>query len=64
MINYVLNGNSCLFNGLIVEKDILKMREYFPEPKSLGERVKVKLDLQIQKNVAGVDTSSFAKKLI
>ena len=40
------------------------MSVYFPEPKSLGERVKVKLDLQIQKNVAGVDTSSFAKKLI
>ena len=44
------------------------MSESFPEPKSLGERVKVELDLSNYatktdlKNVAGVDTSSFAKK--
>ena len=46
------------------------MREYFPEPKSLGRRVKVEFDLSNYatkadlKNAPGVDTSSFAKKLI
>ena len=45
------------------------MSEYFPEPKSLGGKVKVKLALSNYakkktdlENVAGVDTSSFAKK--
>ena len=44
------------------------MSEYFPEPKSLGESVKVELDLSNYatkadlKNATGVDTSSFAKK--
>ena len=43
------------------------MSQYFPEPKSLGGRVKVELDLSNYatkadlKNVAGVDTSKFAK---
>ena len=43
------------------------MSEYFPEPKSLGGIVKVELDLSNYatkanlKNVAGVDTSKFAK---
>ena len=42
------------------------MSEYFPEPKSLGGRVKVALDLSNYaikadlKNVTGVDTSKFA----
>ena len=45
------------------------MSEYFPEPKSSGERVKVelvlsnyarKIDLE---NTTVVDTSSFAKKI-
>ena len=45
------------------------MSEYFPEPKSLGRRVKVALDLSNYatkadlKNVTGVDTSKFAKKV-
>ena len=45
------------------------MSEYFPEPKSLGGRVKVELDLSNDatkadlKNVTGVDTSKFAKKV-
>ena len=45
------------------------MSEYFPEPKSLKGRVKVKLDLYNYatkaglKNAAGFDTSSFAKKV-
>ena len=44
------------------------MKEYFSEPKSLGGRVKVELDLSNYatktdlKNVTGADTSSFAKK--
>ena len=46
------------------------MSECFPEPKSLGGRVKVELDLPNYatkanlKNAAGVDTSHFAKKPI
>ena len=43
------------------------MSEYFPEPKSLGGRVKAELDLSKYatkhlKNKTGIDTSSFAKK--
>ena len=44
------------------------MSKYFPEPKFLGKRVKVELDLFSYatkaevKNATGVDTSSFAKK--
>ena len=44
------------------------MSEYFPEPKSLGGRVKVSLDLSNYatetdfKNGTGVDTSFFDKK--
>ena len=34
----------CLLAGQI-KKDIVEMGEYFPEPKSLGGRVKVELDL-------------------
>ena len=46
------------------------MSEYFPKPNSLGANVKVELDLYKYatktdlKNAKGVDTSSFAKKLI
>ena len=53
------------------------MRDYFPEPKSLGERererererVKVELDLSNYtakaelKNMTGVDTSKFSKEI-
>ena len=45
------------------------MSEYFPEPKSLGGRVKVELDLSNYvtkaelKNATGVDTSKLAKKV-
>ena len=44
------------------------MNEYFPEPKSLGGRVKVKLDLSNYvtkvdlKNAAGDNISKFARK--
>ena len=36
------------------------MSQYFPEPKSLGGKVKVELDL---KNEAGADTSKLPKKV-
>ena len=45
------------------------MKEYFPEANSLGGKVKVELDLPNYatktdlKNVTGIDTSSFAKKI-
>ena len=45
------------------------MSEYFSEPKSLGGKVKVELDLSNYatktdlKNATGIDTSSFAKKV-
>ena len=45
------------------------MSKYFPEPKSLGGRVKVELDLlnyatkSELKTPTGVDTPSFSKKL-
>ena len=45
------------------------MSEYFPEPNSLGGRVKVELDLSNYatkadlKNAKDVDTSKFAKKV-
>ena len=44
------------------------MSEYFPEPKSLGGRVKVELDLSNygtktdSKNATSIDSSKFAKK--
>ena len=45
------------------------MSEYFPEPKSLGGKVKVELDLSNYatkadlKNATGIDTSSFPKNV-
>ena len=45
------------------------MIEYFPEPKSLGERERVELDLSDYatkvdlKNAADFDTSKFGKKV-
>ena len=45
------------------------MNEYFPKPKSLGGRMKVKLDLSNYatkadfKSATGVDLSEFAKKV-
>ena len=66
-----------MFNGkaMIVlltvglKKKTVKMSEYFPEPKYLGGRLKVELDLSNfatkadLKNVTGVDTSKFAKRV-
>ena len=45
------------------------MSEYFPEPKSLGRKVKVELHLSNYaakadlKNATGLDTSNFVKKI-
>ena len=45
------------------------MREYIPEPKPFGKRVKVEFDLSKYatkadyKNTTGVDISKFAKKI-
>ena len=45
------------------------MSEYFTEPKSLGGKVKVELDLSSHatkpdlKNTTGLDTSKFAKRV-
>ena len=45
------------------------MSQYSPEPKSLGGRMKIELDLSNYaikadlKNTTGVDTSKFAKKV-
>ena len=45
------------------------MSEYFPEPKSLGRRIKFELDFSnyptkpVLKTATGVDTSKFAKKV-
>ena len=56
------------FNSWIDKKYIVKVIEYFLEPKSLGGRLKVELDLcnyatkTDLKHGTGVDTSSFAKK--
>ena len=49
-------------------KKTVQISEYFPEPKPLGEWVKVESDLSNYaiktafKNVAGTDTSFFPKK--
>ena len=45
------------------------MSEYFPEPKSLGRKMNLELDLSNYatktdlKNATGIDTSSLAKKI-
>ena len=65
----MLNGKTTkvlLAVGLIKE-DAVEMSEYFPEPKSSGERVTLELDLSDYatkadlKNVTGVDTAKFLK---
>ena len=61
------NGCDNSFNSWIDKTDIAQMSEYFPEPKSSGEKVKVELDLSYYatkadlKNATGVDISKFAK---
>ena len=63
------NGYHNFFNRWIDKKDILCMIEYFPEPKSSRERVKVQLHLSNYvtkadlKNATDVHPSIFAKKI-
>ena len=38
----MLNGKVTI---ILLKKDVAQMSEYFPKPKSLGENVKVELDL-------------------
>ena len=49
-------GKNSYFNSWIDKKDRVQMIQYFPEPKSLGKRVKVELV------ATGVGTSKFTKK--
>ena len=62
-------GDYSSFDSWLDKKDTVWITEYFPEPKPLGGRVKVELDLcnyatkPDLKNATGVDTSKFAKKV-
>ena len=58
----MLNGKATIvvFNSWIDKKYIIEMSEYFLKPKSF--RANMKLQLDLSKNAAGVDTSDFAKK--
>ena len=61
----MLNENAMIF----LKKDIEQMSDFFLEPKSLGERLKFKLQFSDYvtkaelKNVSGFDTSKVAKKV-
>ena len=62
-------GYDSSFSSWIDRKDRVLMSEYFVEPKSLRERMKVKVDFSnyatktVLKNATGVNTSSFVKKV-
>ena len=49
------NGKVMIIHLIIgvTKKDIAEMSEYFPEPKSFGKRVKVKLDFSNYATKAG-----------
>ena len=63
-------GYNNYFNSWTDKRDVLYMSEYFQKSKSVGQNMKVKLDLsnyatkEDLKNAPGVDTSDFSKKLI
>ena len=63
-----MKGYDSSFNSWIDKEDI-RISEYFLKPTSLGEKLKVELDLsnyvtkEDLKNVTGVDTLKFAKKV-
>ena len=63
-----MKGYDSSFNSWIDKEDI-QISEYFLKPTSLGEKLKVELDLsnyvtkEDLKNVTGVDTLKFAKKV-
>ena len=62
-------GYDNAFNNWRDKKDLVLMSEYFPEPKSLGRKMNLELDLSNYatktdlKNATGIDTSSLAKKI-
>ena len=67
----MLNGKATivLLTVGLIKKNIIKISEYFPGPKSSGRRVKVELDLSNYaakadlKNSTGIDTSKFGEKI-
>ena len=71
MISYILNGKGTIIRLIVgsIKKDIVQLSEDFPEPKSLGGKVKLQLDLsnyatkEDLNNTTGIDTSSFVKKV-
>ena len=67
----MLNGKGTIIRLIVgsIKKDIVQLSEDFPEPKSLGGKVKLQLDLSSYatkedlNNTTGIDTSSFVKKV-
>ena len=67
----MLNGKVTIINliAVFVKKTQYKTSEYFPEPKSLGRKVKGELNLSNYaaktdlKNATGLDTSKFVKTI-
>ena len=67
----MLNGKGTIIRLIVrkKKKDIVQLSEDFPEPKSLGGKVKLQLDLsnyatkEDLNNTTGIDTSSFVKKV-
>ena len=67
----MLNGKGTIIRLIVgsIKKDIVQLSEDFPEPKSLGGKVKLQLDLsnyatkEDLNNTTGIDTSSFVKKV-
>ena len=67
----MLNGKGTIIRLIVgsIKKDIVQLSEDFPEPKSLGGKVKLQLDLsnyatkEDLNNTTGIDTSSFVTKV-
>ena len=67
----MLNGKGTIIRLIVgsIKKDIVQLSEDFPEPKCLGGKVKLQLDLsnyatkEDLNNTTGIDTSSFVKKV-
>ena len=67
----MLNGKGTIIRLIVgsIKKDIVQLSEDFPEPKSLGGKVKLQLDLSNYatkadlNNTTGIDTSSFVTKV-
>ena len=67
----MLNGKGTIIRLIVgsIKKDIVQLSEDFPEPKFLGGKVKLQLDLsnyatkEDLNNTTGIDTSSFVTKV-